>query len=87
MRENIDDHDVDSLVRIARNLDVRFKADHIWLKGMSPLAIRLRPSPCMARCGRRCTHASARSWKRPVSWPTAAIWARWFFLKRCSKCS
>ena len=33
MRENIDDHDVDSLVRIARNLDVRFKADHIWLKG------------------------------------------------------
>ena len=33
MRENIDDHDVESLVRIARELDVRFKADRIWLKG------------------------------------------------------
>jgi len=33
MRENVDDHDVDSLVRIASTLDVRFKADHIWLKG------------------------------------------------------
>ena len=33
MRENVDDHDVENLVRIARELDVRFKADRIWLKG------------------------------------------------------
>lgn len=33
IHENIDDHDVNSLVRIASELDVRFKADRIWLRG------------------------------------------------------
>jgi cytidylate kinase len=81
MRENIDDHDVDSLVRVSSALDVRFKADHIWLQG-EDVSLALRHESVGNQASAIAVHGPVRDALRARQraflawWPTVVTWAR-----------